>query len=64
MSLNMASPIVRAAFGMFFGVALVMLIRFIPGLEFLNIWHAIGAGGFAAAGMIIMGRMRKAPQAR
>jgi hypothetical protein len=49
---------------MFFGVALVMLIRFIPGLEFLNIWHAIGAGGFAAAGMIIMGRMRKAPQAR
>jgi hypothetical protein len=64
MTLNMASPVVRAAFGMFFGVALVMVIRFIPGLEFLNIWHAIGAGAFAAVGMIIMGRMRKASQVR
>ena len=64
MTLNMASPIVRASFGMFFGVALVMLLRFIPGLNFLNIWHAIGAGGFAAAGMVILGRMRKTPQVR
>ncbi len=53
MTLNMASPIVRAAFGMFFGVALVMLLRFIPGLDFLNIWHAIGAGAFGAVGMVI-----------
>jgi hypothetical protein len=56
MTLNMASPIVRAAFGMFFGVALVMVIRLIPGLDFLNIWHAIGAGAFAAVGMVFMRR--------
>jgi hypothetical protein len=58
MTLNMTSPIVRAAFGMFFGVAIVMLIRFIPGLEFLNIWHAIGAGAFGAVGMVILGRSK------
>ena len=54
MTLNMASPIVRAAFGMFFGVALVMVLRLVPALDFLNIWHAIGAGAFAAVGMVFM----------
>jgi hypothetical protein len=58
MTLNMSSPIVRAAFGMFFGVAIVMALRFIPGLGFLNIWHAIGAGAFGAVGMVVLRRMR------
>ena len=56
MILNMASPIVRAAFGMFFGVALVMVLRLVHGLEFLNIWYGIGAGAFAAVGMVLMKR--------
>jgi hypothetical protein len=55
---NMASPIVRAAFGMFFGVAIVMLLRLIPNLAFLNIWHAIGAGAFGAFGMVLLRRNR------
>jgi hypothetical protein len=63
MTLNMTSPIVRAAFGMFFGVAIVMVIRLIPGLDFLNIWHAIGAGAFGAVGMVIMGRIKARPTA-
>jgi hypothetical protein len=61
--LNMASPIVRAAFGMFFGVALVSLLKFVPGLQFLNIWHAIGAGALAAAGMVLMRRRSPRPGA-
>ncbi len=52
--LKMSSPIVRAAFGMFFGAALVAAIRFVPGMEFLNIWHAIGAGAIGAAGMVLL----------
>lgn len=55
MLLNMASPIVRASFGMFFGTALVMVFRFLPGLDYLNIFFGIGAGGFGGAGMIVMG---------
>jgi hypothetical protein len=56
--LNMASPIVRAAFGMFFGVAIVMLVRLIPSFSFLNIWHAIGAGAFGAVGMVLLRRKK------
>ena len=55
MLLNMASPIVRASFGMFFGTALVMVFRFLPGLDYLNIFLGIGAGGFGGAGMVVMG---------
>lgn len=63
MLLNMASPIVRASFGMFFGTALVMVFRFLPGLDYLNIFIGIGAGGFGGAGMIVMG-MAAHPDAR
>lgn len=55
MLLNMTSPIVRAAFGMFFGTALAMALRFLPGLDYLNIFLGIGAGGFGGAGMVVMG---------
>ena len=54
MILNMASPIVRASFGMFFGVSMVMLLRLLPGLDYLNIFLGIGAGGFGGAGMVAM----------
>jgi hypothetical protein len=55
MLLNMDSPIVRAAFGMFFGTAMVMALRFLPGLDYLNIFFGIGAGGFGGAGMVALG---------
>jgi hypothetical protein len=51
----MSSPIVRASFGMFFGTAMVMALRFLPGLEYLNIFDGIGAGGFGGACMVAMG---------
>jgi hypothetical protein len=54
MILNMASPIVRASFGMFFGVSMVMVLRLLPGLDYLNIFLGIGAGGFGGAGMVAM----------
>ncbi len=55
MILNMYSPIVRASFGMFFGTAMVMALRVLPGLDYLNIFLGIGAGGFAGAGMVAVG---------
>jgi hypothetical protein len=55
MLLNMSSPIVRASFGMFFGTAMVMVLRFLPGLDYLNIFFGIAAGGFGGAGMVAMG---------
>ena len=55
MILNMDSPIVRASFGMFFGTSMVMVLRLLPGLDYLNIFHGIGAGGFGGAGMVAMG---------
>jgi hypothetical protein len=55
MLLNMNSPIVRAAFGMFFGTAMVMAVRLLPGLDYLNIFDGIAAGGFGGASMIAMG---------
>jgi hypothetical protein len=55
MILNMASPIVRASFGMFFGTAMVMALRFLPGLDYLNIFFGISAGSFGGAGMVAMG---------
>lgn len=54
MNLNMRSPIVRASFGMFFGTAMVMALSFLPGLDYLNIFLGIGAGGFGGAGMVAM----------
>lgn len=55
MLLNMDSPIVRASFGMFFGTAMLMALRLLPGLDYLNIFHGIGAGGFGGAAMVAMG---------
>jgi hypothetical protein len=55
MILNMDSPIVRASFGMFFGTAMVMALRLLPGLDYLNIFHGIGAGGFGGAAMVAVG---------
>ena len=55
MLLNMHSPIVRASFGMFFGTAMVMVLRLLPGLDYLNIFHGIGAGGFSGAAMVALG---------
>jgi hypothetical protein len=55
MLLNMDSPIVRASFGMFFGTAMVMALRLLPGLDYLNIFHGIGAGGFGGAAMVALG---------
>jgi hypothetical protein len=54
MILNMHSPIIRASFGMFFGTAMVMALRFLPGLDYLNIFHGIGAGGFGGAAMVAL----------
>lgn len=55
MLLDMTRPIIRASFGMFFGTAMVMALRFLPGLDYLNIFFGISAGGFGGAGMVAMG---------
>jgi hypothetical protein len=55
MPLDMTRPIIRASFGMFFGTAMVMALRFLPGLDYLNIFFGIAAGGFGGAGMVAMG---------
>ena len=56
MLLNMDSPIVRASFGMFFGTSMVMVLRLLPGLDYLNIFLGIGAGGFGGAAYGCRGR--------
>lgn len=55
MILKMDSPIVRASFGMFFGTSMVMVLRLLPGLDYLNIFLGIGAGGFGGAAMVAVG---------
>ena len=62
MLLNMNSPIVRASFGMFFGTSIVMVLRLLPGLDYLNIFHGIGAGGFGGAAMVAMGGTTYVPR--
>jgi hypothetical protein len=55
MLLDMTRPIIRASFGMFFGTEMVMALSFLPGLDYLNIFFGISAGGFGGAGMVAMG---------
>ena len=56
MALNLSSPIVRASFGLVVGFVIAMVLRMIPGLGFINLWYAIGAGALGAAAMVVMGR--------
>ncbi len=58
MALNMTSPIVRASLGMVVGALAVLVLGMIPGLQFLNVWYAIGAGALCAVGTVLLGRGR------